>query len=167
MKTMTKISLLGCLLASSSMVLADTQAGATGAGSGKISQECHHRAHSRMEQGTDGGQRFLNRMTERLKLTPEQHSSVEAILQKSKSQMAGLKEGMKTNRKALRELRRNGYSDIGQVQALAQERGNLVASLIVQRSKVRNEIQQVLTDTQREQLKQMREKHGDGHYNKG
>lgn len=163
MNTITKISLLGCLLASS-IASADTPADA---GSGKTSQECHHRAHSRMEQGTDGGERFLNRMTDRLKLTAEQRSSVEAILQKSKPQMADLKEEMQTNRKALHELRRDGYSDAGQVRALAQERGNLVTDLIIQRSKIRNEIQQVLTDAQREQMKQMREKRTDGHYNKG
>jgi Spy/CpxP family protein refolding chaperone len=48
---------------------------------------------------------------------------------------------------------------------MAQERGDLVADLIIQRNKVRNEIQQVLTDTQREQMKQMREKRE--HQNKG
>jgi Spy/CpxP family protein refolding chaperone len=101
-------------------------------------------------------------MTERLKLTPEQRSSIEVILQKSKPQMASLKEGMRTKRKALRELRRNGYTDIGQVQALAQKRGELMTGLIIQRSRVRNEIQQALTDTQREQLRRMRDKRGDG-----
>lgn len=167
MKMIRKILLLGCVLASSNLALAGTQAGAAGEGSGKVSRECHHRAHSWMERGTDGGEGFLNRMTERLKLTPEQRSSVEAILQKSKPQTASLKEGMQTNRKALRELRRNGYTDIGQVQSLAQKRGDLVASLIIQRSSVRNEIQQVLTDTQRDQMRQMRDKRGEGHYDKG
>jgi hypothetical protein len=37
--------------------------------------------------------------------------------------------------------------------------------MIVQRSKVRSEIRQVLTETQLEQMKQMRGK--SGHYNKG
>lgn len=163
MKTITKISLIGCLLASS-IALAGPQADM---GSKKASQDCHHGAHSRMGQGTDGGERFLNRMTDRLKLTTEQRSSVEAVLQKSKSQMANLKEKIQTNRKALRELRRDGNSDGSQVQVLAQERGNLVAESIIQRSKIRNEIQLVLTDTQREQMKQMREEHKHGHHNKG
>ena len=104
-------------------------------------------------------------MADPLKLTTEQRSSIEAVLQKSKSQMANLKERMRTNRNALREVRREGKNDSNQVQALAQERGDLVADLIIQRSKVRNEIQQVLTDTQREQMKQMREKRE--HQNKG
>lgn len=163
MKIIKKISLIGCLLASS-IALAGTQADT---GSKKASQECRHGSHSRMGQGADGGERFLNRMTDRLKLTTEQRSSVEAVLQKSKSQMANLKEKMQTNRKALRELKQNGGGDGSQVQVLAQERGNLVAASIIQRSKIRNEIQLVLTDTQREQMKQMREEHKHGHHNKG
>jgi Spy/CpxP family protein refolding chaperone len=166
MKIIRNILLLGCVLASSNIVLADTQTGASSS-SGKTARECHHRAHSGEGQGADRGERFLNRMTERLKLSPEQRSSVQAILLKSKPQMASLKEGMRTNREALRELKRNGYTDSSQVQALAHKRGELVGSLIIQRSKVRNEIQQVLTDTQREQLRQMRDERGDGHYGKG
>ena len=46
--------------------------------------------------------------------------------------------------------------DEGTGTALAQERGDLVANMIIERSKVRSEIQQILTDTQREQMKQMR-----------
>jgi Spy/CpxP family protein refolding chaperone len=162
MKTITKIALIGGLLASSIVLAApspDTD-------SKKASQGCHHGTHSRiMGQGVDGKWNFLDRMADPLKLTTEQRSSIEAVLQKSKSQMANLKERMQTNRKALREVRREGKTDSNQVQALAQERGDLVADLIIQRNKVRNEIQQVLTDTQREQMKQMREKRE--HQNKG
>ncbi len=72
---------------------------------------------------------------------------------------------MRTNRKALRELRRATNIDEGQVQQLAHERGNLVANMIIERTKVRSEIRQVLTDTQREQMRQMRENRWEG--NKG
>jgi Spy/CpxP family protein refolding chaperone len=81
--------------------------------------------------------------------------------------MVSLKEKMQANRQALRELKRKGTSDNSQVQVLAQERGNLTAESIIQRSKIRNEIQLVLTDTQREQMKQMREEHKHRHHNKG
>ena len=72
---------------------------------------------------------------------------------------------MWVNRKALRELRRTTNIDEGQVQQLAHERGNLVANMIIERTKVRSEIRQVLTDTQREQMRQMRENRWEG--NKG
>jgi Spy/CpxP family protein refolding chaperone len=162
MKMITKISLIGGLLASS-IAFAGAQADT---GSKKASQECHHGSHSKMKgQNVDREGKFLDRMTERLKLTTEQRGSVQAVLQKSKSQRVALKEKMRSNRKALRALGQDGKIDDNKVQELARERGNLVADLVIQRSKVRSEIQQVLTDTQREQMKQMREQHG--HHNKG
>jgi Spy/CpxP family protein refolding chaperone len=162
MKSFTKVVLISSLLASS-MVMAGTS---PDNGSGKASHHCHHGKHSGIKgEGMDKGEKFLDRMTDRLKLTPEQRSSIQAVLQKSQPQRVNLKEKMQTNRKALKELNRSGKSDSGQIAALAQERGQLVADMIVQRSKVRSEIRQVLTETQLEQMKQMRGK--SGHYNKG
>ena len=166
MKTIMKVSLIGGLLISS-MAFAvpqsdtDSKDGARG---------CHHGKHAgMMGQGIKGEGRFLDRMADRLELTTEQRSSVKAALEKSKPQMTAIKEKMRTNRKALRELGRDG-SDDSRVQALARERGDLVASLVIERSKIRSDIQQILTDTQQEQMKQMRWKHrhdGHGHYDKG
>jgi Spy/CpxP family protein refolding chaperone len=162
MKSFTKVVLISSLLASS-MVMAGTS---PDNGSGKTSHHCHHGKHSGIKgEGMDKGEKFLDRMTDRLKLTPEQRSSIQAVLQKSQPQRVNLKEKMQTNRKALKELNRSGKSDSGQIAALAQERGQLVADMIVQRSKVRSEIRQVLTETQLEQMKQMRGK--SGHYNMG
>ncbi|SEL50073.1 Spy/CpxP family protein refolding chaperone [Nitrosovibrio tenuis] len=152
MKTVTKISLISGLLASS-IALADPNQDTY---SGNGSRGCGPGAHSKMMK--DQG-RFLERMADRLKLTTEQRISVKTVMEKSKPQIADLKEKMRTNRKALRELGQSVKIDDGQVQELARERGNLMAELIVARSKVRNEIRQVLTDTQQEQMRQMREKH--------
>jgi Spy/CpxP family protein refolding chaperone len=158
MKTIMKISLIGGLLISSIALAApqpdvDSKDGARG---------CHHGAHAgMMKQGIKGEGRFLDRMADRLELTTEQRSSVKTVLEKSKPQMTAIKEKMRTNRKALRELGRDG-SDDSRVQALARERGDLVANLVIERSKIRSDIQQILTDTQREQMKQMRSKHKHG-----
>jgi Spy/CpxP family protein refolding chaperone len=169
MKTIMKISLIGGLLISSMALAApqpdaDSKDGARG---------CHHGAHAGiMKQGIKGEGRFLDRMADRLELTTEQRSSVKAALEKSKPRMTAIKEKMRTNRKALRELGRDGSSDDNRVQALARERGDLVASLVIERSKIRSDIQQILTDKQREQMKQMRSKHrhdghdGHGHHDK-
>ncbi|SHL37732.1 LTXXQ motif family protein [Nitrosospira sp. Nsp11] len=166
MKTIKKISLIGGLLISSIAVAVpqpdtDSKDGARG---------CHHGKHAKMMgQGIKGEGRLLDRMADRLELTTEQRSSVKAALEKSKLQMTAIKEKMRTNRKALRELGRDG-SDDSRVQALARERGDLVASLVIERSKIRSDIHQILTDTQREQMKQMRWKHrhdGHGHDDKG
>jgi Spy/CpxP family protein refolding chaperone len=157
MKTIMKISLIGGLLISSIAVAVpqpdtDSKDGARG---------CHHGVHGMMKQGRKGEGRFLDRMADRLQLTTEQRSSVKTVLEKSKPQMTAIKEKMRTNRKALRELGRDG-SDDSRVQALARERGDLVANLVIERSKIRSDIQQILTDTQREQMKQMRSKHKHG-----
>ena len=171
MKTIMKISLIGGLLISSIAVAVpqhdtDAKDGARG---------CHHGAHAgMMKQGIKDEERFLDRMADHLKLSTEQRLSVKAALEKSKPQMTAIKEKMRTNRKALRELGRDG-SDDSRVQALARERGDLVASLVIERSKIRSDIQEILTDTQREQMKQMRWKHrhdahghdGHGHDDKG
>ncbi|MEO6823490.1 MAG: Spy/CpxP family protein refolding chaperone [Nitrosospira sp.] len=150
MKTITKIALIGGLLVSSiAFAAADPATDAQ-----KASKDCHHGKHSRM---WDEGE-YLDRMTEQLKLTPDQRTSVQAVLQKSKPQMTNIREKMQTNRKALREIKRDGKGDANQVQALAHERGDLVADMIIQRSKIRNDIRQILTDAQREQMKQMHEK---------
>lgn len=163
MKSIAKIVLISSLLASS-MALAAS--GPDNSNSGKTWHDCHHGRHSGMKgEGMHGGEKFLDRMTDRLKLTAEQRSSVQAVLQKSQPQRANLREKMQANRKALKELARSGKSDSSQVATLAQERGQLVADLIVQRSKVRGEIRDILTDAQREQMNQMREK--SGHRNKG
>ena len=157
MKTITKIALIGGLLASSIAFAAmDPATDAT-----KASRGCHHGKHSKT---WDEG-KYLDRMTEQLKLTPDQRTSVQAVLQKSKPQMTNIREKMQTNRKALRDIKREGKDDANQVQALAQERGDLVTDMIIQRSKIRNDIRQILTDAQRGQMKQMYERRE--HQNKG
>jgi Spy/CpxP family protein refolding chaperone len=162
MKSFTKVVLISGLL-SSSMAMAGTSPDNS---SGKASHHCHHGKHSGMKgEGMDRGEKFMNRMADRLQLTTEQRSSVQAVLQKSQPQRANLKEKMQANRKALKELARSGNSDSSQIAELAQERGQLVADMIVQRSKVRGEIREILTDAQREQLDQMRER--SVHHNKG
>lgn len=155
MKAITKISLISGLLASS-MAFANpdsdaySRSGYRGCG------------HSKMMK--DQG-RFLDRMTDRLKLTAEQRASIKTVMEKSKPQIADLREKMRANRKALREVKREPKINEGQVQQLARERGNLVAELIIERTRMRNDIRQVLTDTQREQMRQMREKRWE--HNKG
>jgi Spy/CpxP family protein refolding chaperone len=105
-------------------------------------------------------------MADDLKLTTEQRALVKVTVEKAKPRIADLRERMQTNRKALRELRQAGIGDESQLRALAQERGNLVADLTIQRSQTRDDIRQILTDTQREQMKQIREKYRHEHRNK-
>jgi len=162
MKTIMKLSLIGGLLASG-IVLADPHSDAY---QKYASSDYHHSADSRSEgQGKEGKRAFWDKMAERLQLTTEQRASIGAIMEKSKPQTAAIREKIRANRKELRELARNAQIDDSRVQKLARERGNLVAELVTERAKTRHAINQILTDAQQEQMKQMREKNR--HHGKG
>lgn len=105
-------------------------------------------------------------MADSLELTQEQRTSIKAVVEKSKPQMAGLKEKMQANRKTLRELTQDGKPDAAKVEALAREKGTLVADMTIERTRMRGDIRAILTDTQREKLKQMREQHRKEHHDK-
>jgi Spy/CpxP family protein refolding chaperone len=162
MKTIMKLSLISGLL-TSGIVLADPHSDAY---QKYASSGCHHGAGSRSEgQGMEGKKAFWDKMAERLQLTTEQRASIGAVMEKSRPQTAAIREKIRTNRRELRELARNAQIDDSRVQKLARERGNLVAELVTERTRTRHAINQILTDAQQEQMKQMREKNR--HHGKG
>ena len=133
MKTITMVTVISSLLASS-LALADPHTDSYLKDGGK---GCHHGARSGKMEG-----QYWEKMADDLKLTVEQRALVKVAVEKAKPRIADLKERMQTNRKALRELRQAGIGDESQLRALARERGNLVADLTIQRSKMRNMCQQ-------------------------
>ena len=165
MKTITMVTMISGLLASS-LASADPHTDSYLKDGGK---GCHHGARSgKMEgmKGMEGKGQYWEKMADDLKLTTEQRALVKVTVEKAKPRIADLRERMQTNRKALRELRQAGIGDESQLRALARERGNLVADLTIQRSQTRDDIRQILTDTQREQMKQIREKYRQEHRHK-
>lgn len=169
MKTITKISLIGGLLASG-IALANPAPDAATAPAADKPHACHqgkhgkHRGHH--HHHGHGGEFFLERMADKLELTPEQRTSINAVVEKSKPRMAGIREKMGENRKALRELSRDGKIDMARVEALAREKGTLVADMTIERTRMRGDIRAILTDAQREKLKQIREQHRKEHHDK-
>jgi len=165
MKTITMVTMISGLLASS-LASADPHTDSYLKDGGK---GCHHGARSgKMEgmKGMEGKGQYWEKMADDLKLTTEQRALVKVTVEKAKPRIADLRERMQTNRKALRELRQAGIGDGSRLQALARERGNLVADLTIQRLQMRDDIRQILTDTQREQMKQMREEYRQEHRHK-
>lgn len=157
MKTFTKAVLIGGLLAGGLAAAGMTSALASPDEDG----ECHRGGHSmKMGRHMDGEEHFLDHMTRRLDLTKEQQASIQEILKKSDTGMRETRDKLRANHEALRKLADDGQADAKQVQKLAQEQGRLIAEQIVQRTQVHGEIQKLLTDAQREQLKEMRERHG-------
>lgn len=178
MKTIMKISLISGLLASG-IALADPSphaATAPAAPAGDKPHACHqgkhdkhhghHGHHGHHHHQGHGGEFFLERMADRLELTPEQRTSINAVVEKSKPRMAGIREKMGENRKALRELSHDGKADMAKVEALAREKGALVADMTIERTRMSGDIRAILTDAQREKLKQIREQHRKEHHDK-
>jgi Spy/CpxP family protein refolding chaperone len=102
----------------------------------------------------------VDRMAERLDLTKEQRDKVRAIVDKTRPQTRELHDKLSENRKQLQMLTQQGTAKEGEIRKLADNQGKLIADMIVQRSKVRGEINAVLTPEQREKMQQRFEHRG-------
>ena len=108
-----------------------------------------------------GGRGFsVERLTERLNLSDEQHAQVKVIVEESQQQMSDLGEKMRENLEQLRELTQQSPLNGAEVRKVADAQGDLKADMIVLRAQKRAKINAVLTDDQRAQLKQVRGKRG-------
>lgn len=148
MKTSTKV-----------LVLAGLLAGATGvamAGPG-----CGGR-HDGMSGDERFSERMVERMAKRLNLSAEQRGAVQATLDQARPQLRATLDKLQANRAALRALSTGGTFDDAQAGKLAQEQGQLVADLTLQRARIGNEIDKLLTDAQRQKRTEMIERHDPG-----
>jgi Spy/CpxP family protein refolding chaperone len=102
----------------------------------------------------------IEHMADILDLTKEQRDKVRAIVDKSTPQTCELRDKMTDNRKQLHTLMQQGNAKEADVRKLADAQGKLLADMIVQRTKVRNEINAVLSPEQREKLQQRFEQRG-------
>jgi len=96
----------------------------------------------------------IDRMAAMLDLTKEQREKVRAIVDKSTPKTRELRDKLADNRTQLRTLVQQDKAKDADVRKLADEQGKLVAEMIVQRTKVKNEIHAVLTPEQREKVQQ-------------
>lgn len=102
----------------------------------------------------------VERMTQRLDLSTEQRDKVRAIVDKARPQMRALRDQLSDNRQKLRALMQSGNAKEADIRKLADTQGKLMADKIVQRSRVHNEINAVLTPEQRETWQQQSGRHG-------
>ena len=96
--------------------------------------------------------KMLERMSEHLDLDETQRQSVENILEASKPEFEALRDRFKANREALQALDPAGASYSVNLEAAAAENGRLATEATLLRSRVRTEINAVLTEEQREKL---------------
>lgn len=93
-----------------------------------------------------------------LDLTDEQKAKVKEIMESNKAALEPTMSAMKENRSKLHDLSKDGTFDQAQVEALANEQGDLVAKTIVQKESVKAQIFAILTDEQKAKAAEMRTK---------
>jgi Spy/CpxP family protein refolding chaperone len=102
----------------------------------------------------------VERLAARLDLSTEQRDQVRAIVDKARPETRALQDKLTDNRQQLHALMRQGTAKESEIRKLADAQGKLKADMIVQRSKVHNAINAVLTPEQREQFQQMGPRRG-------
>ena len=120
---------------------------------------CPSGAHTMSFKGHEGyrdSDRMIEHMSASLNLTKEQRDAMYAIVDKSRPQTRELRDRLADTHKQLRALMRQGTPKESEVRELADAQGKAIADMIVLRTKVRTEINHVLTDAQRQQMQQWR-----------
>ena len=100
---------------------------------------------------------MTGRMAERLGLDEAQRESVENIMSAAKPEMEALRERVKANHEALRALSPGDP----EVQNIAISNGELATEATLLFARVRGEIDAVLTDEQRAELAELKDRAGD------
>ncbi|MBI4756194.1 MAG: Spy/CpxP family protein refolding chaperone [Betaproteobacteria bacterium] len=129
-------------------------------GGGMGGPGCSYGGHGHgMHGDVDAG---IDRMSGLLDLSKEQRDAMRAIGDKHRPQLRELGDRLSDSRRQLRELAAKGTPDAAQVRPLAEAQGKAMADMMVLRTQMRAEMDKVLTDAQRDKLRQMRERRGPG-----
>jgi len=99
------------------------------------------------------------RMAEMLELTDEQRARVFAVMDEARPEARRIVQALRANRSELEAARETGDFDEAKVKALAERQGELVAEMIVLKSRVQSEVQALLSDEQRERMESLHERH--------
>lgn len=154
MKTLTKSLVAGAVLASSIGLVTVVAAMPSGDGPG-CGRSGHHMGHGRHFGGYGSK---LERLADHLNVTDEQRAAIRAITDDSRQQMAELRDEMRANRGQLKGLTRQTPLDEAAVRSVAVKQGDLKAEMIVMRARQRSEMKAILTDEQRAELGEIRER---------
>lgn len=93
-------------------------------------------------------------------LSDEQRDQIKGIMRGQRDVMRDRMTDMRDSRMALRDAMQKG-ADEATLRPMAEKQGAMVTEMIMARAKVRNQIQAVLTEEQRQQLEQMRNERWD------
>src|SRR5579871_2070849 len=102
---------------------------------------------------------FLNRriahLTRALDLTDAQQQQVKALVDAQKPALQGLMQQLAAERQQMLTATQNGQFDQAKVEAIANQQGQTLASLIVARQELQSKIYTLLTPDQRTKFDQM------------
>lgn len=122
--------------------------GPQGRGTGQLHADCFNQAQS--------APRGVERMAAVLKLTDAQREQIMSIRAAAREKSAPLREELATYRAHLREATLDGDFDEERVRGLAREKAELKAELMVERSRLRNQIHALLTPEQQQMTQRLR-----------
>jgi hypothetical protein len=116
----------------------------------------------RMFEGRD----YYAYLSDRLDLSDEQRKSVRDVLERARADVRKLGEALRDNREQMRDdLEDKGYGP--DFDRLAKKQGDLIGQMISLRAKSRSQIMKILSDEQKKDLKDLRERrhhHNDYYY---
>ncbi|HLK34248.1 MAG TPA: Spy/CpxP family protein refolding chaperone [Terriglobales bacterium] len=105
---------------------------------------------------------FLNRriahLTRALDLTDAQQQQVKALVDAQKPALQGLMQQLAAERQQMLTATQNGQFDQAKVEAIANQQGQTLASLIVARQELQSKIYTLLTPDQRTKFDQMQQR---------
>lgn len=107
------------------------------------------------------------RIAQELGLDEAQREQIAAVIEGGREEGRALREAIRENRKALEAASEYDQFDANRVAELAAEQGSLHAQRVELMLKTRNAAQAVLTEGQRQQMAEMRERRGERLKRKG
>ena len=98
------------------------------------------------------------KMMKQLDLTDAQKEQMKAIRQAGRESTKSLRESLKANRQQLEQITANGQFNEAQVQAIAAQQSGIMAQLLVEKTRVKSQIYQILTAEQKAKVEEMKAK---------
>jgi Spy/CpxP family protein refolding chaperone len=139
-------------------VLIATLAAALVAGGFMVTQNNARAGETPISAGAGSHRGWLQRIADRLDLTPDQRAQIKGVLDREKDNLTPLLSSVHEARKNLRAAIRAEDASESAVRAAAAEVAAAESNLAVERMKLYGKIAPILTDAQRQQLAEMQQK---------
>ena len=124
----------------------------------------HKMGHYKKGHYLKGIEYRMQRMMRHLDLSDEQTSKVKTVFESYREQLSSLRSKMKDNRMALRENMHADTQDTAVIETLAKKQGELKTQKILIKAKIKSAINKILNKEQREKMKTIRAKRGQGRH---